>query len=206
MDKISNLFNSIYKKFILRDLMSIVFSGAILTIGICYTFNIVDLIIIEIEQFEKKTLIWIGLIILFYIVGIFINELREIITFTFYPNIKDKYKNISEGIKKWRLINNIKIYYWNNQAYMNNKSISETRERKVVMYQSTGNVSIALFILAIFNFKNLICGILIFTMSLFFAAICIWIHLETVYYDYINKDYYKKNIVKKKTELTGNNS
>lgn len=148
MDK---LFDNIYKKFFLRDILSIFMSGFLLLLALLMIHgNEIESLTItprigkilitkdyEISIFSYGLLIGIG-----YAIGLIINRIRE------WAQCRRYQKNIST------YNSDVKTFY---KKFNSDSETKDDFERRIVMFQVTGNFAVAitfcLIVLIIFSFN-----------------------------------------------------
>lgn len=195
MSSISKLFDQIYKKFVLRDIVSILFCGFVLNVAV-YKIIPDDQIENLLSGLNKQSIVVYVLIVIFsYITGMLINELREAILFyCFYPKVEGKER---------RLFKNMKNHYEKNIEIITDPKIEEghsildTIERQIVMLQATGNLGITLiivFLIILTKYNNIninIILIIILILGILLGLCCRWLFWE--YLTFLDKVYDELN-------------
>src|SRR3989304_462298 len=183
MDKI---LDSLYQKFFLRDVLSIIFCGFLvlttfltfvkLDINICSYKYLVKIIFNDKWQFSFIT--YFCITAFSYLIGLLINYIRDCVQFYFWGGKTDFCK------KDWRLHKNIRTFY-NNYVEFNkkidNKAVNENMiERMAFMFQFSGNFALAILVCVLISLCSdssfLLCRnpyLLIFALIMVLLSICL---------------------------------
>lgn len=159
-------FNNLYKKFFIRDVLSIFISGFIVLISLVHLFGGNAKMVLLNESSDELTIFSIIVIIgISYLIGLLINAFRDLISFRCiyglgknyfleYLEIKEKYYENTEK-KEW---------------------IKDERERIVAMVHISGNIGVSVLIASVIlcfseleTYKILIFLIIFGVLSLFFS-------------------------------------
>jgi len=201
MDKI---LDSLYQKFFLRDVLSIIFCG-FLVLTTFLTFVKLDINIGSYKYlvkiiFNDKWLFsfttYFCITAFSYVIGLLINMIRDRIQFYFWGDETDFYK------KGWKHHKNLKNFYKKYIEFnkkMDNKAANENMiERISFMFQFSGNfaltIIICIIIVLILDWKFLICkNLSLLILAILMVLLSIWISIAK----FIERNIYIQIIVEK---------
>lgn len=184
---LDKLLNNIYRRFFLRDIISIIFPGIIVlcslvtffpddTVGLFVNYKFIK------DSIENNTIFYILLASASYFIGLFINLLRDFLIYHFLNKFFFKYASIEDyhlELMEFYVITETEKF----------RGVSESRERAIVLMQTLGNTCLAFIILLLIVKPELIWFIIIASIGFLFS---IYKYFELVTFTRAAVKYIKK--------------